>query len=446
MEQILIVREVIVKFFKRYEAFILPILKFLLGLFVFTAIQAIGHVHEALVPFTEMFSPTLLSVLFAVLFTVMPTNMGWILMILSITVQFSANIEVAVSVFLFLIFIFLFYARMAQKESILILFTILAFHFNIPYLVPILVGLYFPVTAIIPVTVGVFINAQIPVLEWLMEPSSVAGNITEMEIADILTELPQAFAVVYEALMRSITDTQDWLFSAVIFAMVIVLVHFVSRLAIDFAKEVAIALGSVMNVFGFIVAVMVTDANVSIGLLIISSVLCGFLAEIIRCFDAILDYQRAETVQFEDDNNFYHVRIVPKVMMTKSQRVVKRIRSEADEYDDIPPMPPTGRRPIIDSDTPPEAPYRRPKNVRDQEPLRQEAPYRRPRPIPGSDTPQHETAHRWPVSENSYRKSTSDTETPVYENAHRRPTPVSDDETLEQRAVRATPRPPKKPE
>jgi len=36
-------------------------------------------------------------------------------------------------------------------------------------------------------------------------------------------------------------------------------------------------------------------------------------------------------VQFEDDNNFYHVRIVPKVMLTKSQRIVKRIRPQEDE-------------------------------------------------------------------------------------------------------------------
>ena len=350
MEQVLIVREIIVVFFKRYEAFILPILKFLLGLFVFSAIQSVGHANDMIEPFAEMLSPTMLNFLFAMLFTVMPMNMGWMLIILSITVQYSATLEVAVAVFLFLMFIFLFYARMAPKESILIILTILAFRFNVPYLVPLVAGLYFSVTSIIPITVGVFVNAQIPVLDWLIEPGSTttAAIVPDMEIADILSELPEAFAAVHAALMRSIADIHNWLYTAVIFALVIVLVHFVSRMAIDFAKEVAIALGCIMTIFGFIVSVLVAGANVGIGVMLLSTILCGVLAVLVRCFDAILDYQRAEAVQFEDDNNFYHVRIVPKVILTKPKRVVKRIRSE-ETLDDtelnpnnMPPRRPRG--------------------------------------------------------------------------------------------------------
>jgi len=331
MEHILIVREVLVKFFKRYEAFIMPILKFLLGLFVFTSILSIGNVNPALEPFVEELSPALLSVLFAVLFTVMPMNMGWLLIILSLTAQFSASIEIAIAVFLFLLFIFVFYARMAPKESLLILFTIMAFHFNVPYLIPIIAGLYFPITAIIPITVGVFVNAQIPVLFGLVQHTpTAAGAMAEMEIADLLTELPEAFSVVYETLIHSLTVSQ-WIYSAVIFAMVVLLVHFASRLAIDFAREIAIVLGCVMNIFGFVVAVLIAGETANIGMVIIVTILCGILAGLIRCFDSILDYQRAESVQFEDDNNYYHVRVVPKVILTKSQRVVKRIRPQSEE-------------------------------------------------------------------------------------------------------------------
>ena len=377
MEQILIIRETIVQFFKRYEAFILPIAKFLLGLFIFSVIQNIGHVHESLQPFTEMLSPTLLIFLFALLFTVMPMNLGWILIIAGVTIQFSANIEVAASVFLFLLFIFLFYARMSPKESILILFTMLAFHFNVPYLVPLIVGLYFSVTAIIPITIGVFVYAQIPVLDWLMEGESL-GSIGGVEEA--FEGITEAFSVVYEALIRSITNTHDWLFTAVIFALVVVLVHFVSRLSIDFAKEVSIALGCVMNIFGFIVSIMIEDANVNIGVVIVSTILCGLIAEIIRLFDSVLDYQRAESVQFEDDNNFYHVRIVPKVVLTKPKRVIKRIRSDSDdEYFEGDPEADRGPHPAnIDNPA-------TDKRARPTSPIATSRPYertaRRPRPV-----------------------------------------------------------------
>ncbi|MCL2198166.1 MAG: hypothetical protein FWB80_04505 [Defluviitaleaceae bacterium] len=336
MEQLLVAREVIVKFFKRYEVFIMPVLKFLLGFYVFSTITSIGHMNA--VPFTDSFSPGLLNFLFAILFTIMPMSMSWIIIILTTTLQFYGSLEVAVAVFVFLMLVFLFYARMAPKESILILFTIIAFRFNVPYLVPILAGLYFPVTAIIPVTVGVFVHANIAGLLRISSPAGVVAAAAtpagERDLSDILGELPSAFSDIYSTLMGGIAPFNTWIFTAIIFSMVIVLVYFVSRQAIDFAKEIAIGLGCVMMIFGFIISVLFSDGTVNIALMFLGTIICGLIALLVRFLDGILDYQRAESVQFEDDNNYYHVRIVPKVIMTKAQRSVKRIRPDAAPVDE----------------------------------------------------------------------------------------------------------------
>jgi hypothetical protein len=191
--------------------------------------------------------------------------------------------------------------------------------------VPIVAGLYFPVTAVIPVTVGVFIHAQMEGLNRLMAPA--ASSAADRNVTEILTELQGAFSEVYVALAGSFASMDSWLYMAIIFAMVTVLVHFVSRQSIDFSKEIAIGLGCVMMVFGFIISVLFASDSVNIGMMMLGTILSGILAIIIKFFDGILDYQRAESVQFEDDNNYYHVKIVPKVIMTKSQRSVKRIRS-----------------------------------------------------------------------------------------------------------------------
>ena len=333
MEQVLIVREVVVRFFKRFEVFILPLLKFFLGLFIFSRIASIGAVHGTLADLTQDVNPTMLNWLFALLFTIMPMNMSWLLIILTITFQFSANVEAALIIFLFLMFIFLFYARMAQKESILIIFTILAFHFNVPYLVPIIVGLYFPITAIIPVTIGIFVNAQIPVM-FSLAATTTPVMPAEGDFVDTITALPDAFNELFTAVTNSISGAQDWLFMAVIFSAVIVLVHFISRIAIDFAREIAVGLGCVMIIFGFVISQIMVDGSpeIGIGSVILGTILCGIIALLIQFFDAVLDYQRTESVQFQDDNNYYNVRIVPKITMNKPQRVVKRIRPE-----DLPP-------------------------------------------------------------------------------------------------------------
>ena len=334
MEIVLIAREAVVKFVKRFEVFILPIIKFFVGLFVFSRILEIGYTHSFFETFADAMSPTMLSWLFALLFVVMPVNLSWILIIFTITVQFSASIEVAAAVFIFLFLIFLFYGRMAIKESYIILFVVLAFAFNMPYLVPLIVGLYFPVTAIIPVVIGVFISTQIPVVFNLVATPMVI-DLADLEIPDLVTELPEIFTEAYSTVMTSVFASHAWVFIAVIFAMVVIVVYLVSRQAIDYSKEIAIGLGSAMTIFGYILLSMRTDEVISIPSMILWVVICGLITLLIRLFDSILDYQRAESVQFEDDNNFYHVKIVPKVIMTKPKRVVRRIRStegpEAEE-------------------------------------------------------------------------------------------------------------------
>jgi hypothetical protein len=332
MEHLLIIRETLVKSYKYAEVFIRPVLKFLLGLFIFRAVVGIDHVHPALSGYAERLTSTLVVCLFALLFTVMPSGLSWLLIIVTIAVSLSATVELAAVVFLFLLFVFLFYARMAPRESILIVFVMVAFHFHVPYLVPLLVGLYFSVTAIIPVTIGVFIYAQLPVIYGLMTPQA---TMVDVELADLPAVLPEFASDVYATVLSGIGVSQEWLITAVVFALVIVLVHVASRQSIDFAKEIAIALGCIMTIFGFIMSVLVAnDSTVNIGMVVLMSVLCAAFALVVRFFDSVLDYQRAESVQFEDDNNYYFVRVVPKIIMTKRKRVVRRIRPQREEREE----------------------------------------------------------------------------------------------------------------
>jgi hypothetical protein len=300
MSYLLVIRETVIQFIKRFEMFILPVLKFLFGVYVFSKINGIGYIHPVLAEYTEMLPSAIpLEWLLGLAFTLLPLSVSWLLMILCITVQFSASIEIAAVVFVFLLLIYLFYARMAAKESILILFTVVAFHFNIPYLLPLVIGLYFSPAAIIPVAIGVFINSHIPVVKSLaLTTRSTAG----LE----LTEIPETFAELYTVVLSNLTATQSWLFIAFVFAMVIIVVHIVSRLSIDFSKELSLLLGCILTIFGFIMAILVAGEDTSVGNVIFGTLFCTLIAGFIRLFDPILDYQRAESVQFEDENNYYY--------------------------------------------------------------------------------------------------------------------------------------------
>ena len=316
MEMVLVARETVVHFFKRFEVIFMPIIKLFLGYFVFSRILAIDHSHEIFDTFSEAMSTGMLSWLFALLFVVMPANLTWILIIFTITVQVSAFVEIAVAVFVFLLLIFLFYGRMAVKESYLILLTVLAFSFNLQFLVPLIVGLYFPLTAVIPIIIGVFITTQIPVVFELMETPMII-DFADVEFPDLMTELPAVFTEAYSNVMEGILGSYNWVFIAMIFAMVIVAVYLVSRQAINYSREIAIGVGCGIIIFGYILFNVATDETVSLLGVIGWTILSGLIAVIIRLFDSVLDYRKVEAVQFEDDDNYYHVKIVPKVIMSK---------------------------------------------------------------------------------------------------------------------------------
>ncbi|MCL2363977.1 MAG: hypothetical protein FWC71_04865 [Defluviitaleaceae bacterium] len=374
IDQILFVREIILTTYKRLDVFIQPILKFIVGLFVFNAIMGLDHVHPALAGHAETMTSTLVVWLLALLFAVMPTSLSWLVIILTIVVQLSATVELAAVAFLFLLFMYLFYARMAPRESILIIFVMMAFHFNVPYLVPLVVGLYFPVSAIIPVTLGTFVYAQLPTISELMAP---AATLVDVELGDLPTLLPELAEDLYTTLLSSIGVSQEWLITVVVFALVIILIYVASRQAIDYAKEIAIGLGCLMTIFGFILAVIVADdTTISIGRVIFMTIVCGIIALIVRFFDSVLDYNRAESVQFEDDENYYHVRIVPKMVTTKSIRLPHRnpratteTQTEELESTDTHPTPTARPRPPRLSETRPPRP-RDTETHRDTEPRR----------------------------------------------------------------------------
>ncbi|MCL2400211.1 MAG: hypothetical protein FWC91_10795 [Defluviitaleaceae bacterium] len=323
MEALLIAREGIVKLCKRLEPILTVLLRFLLGVYIFSLINGIGYIRPELVGYYNRFP---LTMLFGIAFAILPFSVSYLLMIIAITVQYSSNIEVAAVIFVFLLCVLLFYARMAAKESILIILTVLAFRFGMHYLIPIVAGLYFSVTAIIPVSIGLFIAYFTPQIQTIIRTTHTA----DLNIA----EMPDAFVDVYTALVNGLGSSGDWVFTAFIFAMVIILVHIVSRLAMDFSKEIAIGLGAALLIFGYIMAALAGNVVVNLPVVIIMTLLCALIAWAARLFDPVLDYQRAESVQFQDDNNYYYVRVVPKIQLTKPKRVVKRIRPQPEKKEE----------------------------------------------------------------------------------------------------------------
>jgi len=320
-------RETIVSFYKKFETYLAVLLKFAVGLVVFSRIGGIGLYMPIFEPINSAPMQLPYILLMAMLFTVMTMTVGYGLIIINICIQTSAALGVMTFAGIAMLLILFFYARLAPKENFLILATFFAFEFGVPYLVPLLAGLYLGLTSVIPISIGVMIVSFTPFVGFLLEDAQLMSEFMGANIA----AMPEYFGDLYMAIFADITGNQAWVFTAFIFSMVVFIVYTVSRFTIDHAKEIALGAGIVVTLLSTIIAELLAPANVSMLAVIVSVVLSGVLAFLAAFFDMVLDYQRTERVQFEDETNFYQVKITPKIVMSRKQRVLKRI-NPVDEH------------------------------------------------------------------------------------------------------------------
>ena len=322
MEPILQVRETIIRLYKQFEAPLRFLVKLFIGVVIFSVLSNIGYYSSG---FARFFTAPLalpINMLLGILYVILPPTMSFSVMIVVIGVQLSSNTEIAILTVLFLLCLLFFYIRLAPKESVLIIFTLAAYYFRIPYLIPILAGLYFSVTALIPIGIGVFLWNLLPVMEMSLKTFQTAGlNVMEM---------PRTLSQILPALLTDILSNQEWIFTAFIFAMVVLAVYGISRINLDYSKDISVALGAILTIISFVIAHVLADMNVDIMSIVIYVIISALIAELIRFFDVVLDYSRSERVEFEDEDNYYFVKVVPKILVTKRTNAKHASRPRED--------------------------------------------------------------------------------------------------------------------
>jgi len=310
MEQLIHIRQNIIGFYKKFEVVINYLLKFLVGLFVFSRINTLGMYSE---DFNILFggaTEVAYLALLSLLFTISPPSVALFLVAAAVTIQLSAAFEVAVFVFLLMVLLIVFYARLSPRRSMLILAIIFGFYFHVPYAVVLFAGLFLGISSIIPIVIGTAIWYFLPFFTNLA--ASMAQS-TEI-MADIdLFDLPTVFMEVFAQIYAQLTTDFNWIVIGFVFAMMILAVHLISLIAVNYSKDIAIVVGAILGIITMTMVVLVIEIDMSIPGIIFGTLGSALLVWVIKFFDNVVDYKRVEHVTFDDDEYLYHVKIVPKV-------------------------------------------------------------------------------------------------------------------------------------
>jgi hypothetical protein len=295
------------------------LLRFIVGVTIFGAISGIGRALPVFQPFLEPPLELPVIILLGVLYVVLPHSLSYGIMALDIGVQLSSHFEIAIVVTMFLLCVIFFYARLAPKESILIIAMLAACQIRLPFLVPLLAGLYLSITSLIPVAIGVFIWSFIPVVAGLLDKAPTAGM-------DFM-KMPETLGGLLPELAAAVSSSQSWVLHSFIFAMVLLVVFAISRISIDYSKDIAVVLGALLVIVSFVITQILTGMEEDLLSLSLRAVLSALIVEAVRFFDVVLDYNKAERIEFEDEDNYYFVKVVPKVIMSRRSKPVRRGRA-----------------------------------------------------------------------------------------------------------------------
>ncbi|MCL2752805.1 MAG: hypothetical protein FWE44_01495 [Defluviitaleaceae bacterium] len=305
MEQLLKHRQNLIALYKKYEIYINYALKFVAALVVFWRVNSLGMYREEFGMLFNGATGVAFLLLIALIFTVSPPVLSLILVTIVVALQLSLVLEVAILVFLLLMLIILFYARLQPKQCILILALVFGFYFNVPYAVVLFAGLYFGLAAIVPVVLGVLVWNFLPFFTNLAQTRPVSVEF------DII-ELPTGFAEVFNEIYYVLTTDIGWVIVGFVFAMMILAVHLISSLSINRSRDIALAVGAGIGFVCMIMVVAIANVNMTILGVILGSIVSFGMVWVVKFFDKVKDYTRVENVQFEDDDNVYYVKIVPK--------------------------------------------------------------------------------------------------------------------------------------
>ncbi len=307
MAELLVFKNAVRDFLRKYDEIAIPVLKFIASLILFISVNSMFGYSELFGKGIVIFLLSVLSALLSGAFTLFITGVD-------IAVHsFALSTEVGLVFVIIFIVMYCMYVKFFPRTSYIILISMVLCFLKIPYVIPLAAAVLAGYAGIVPVAFGV-------VLYYF---SSYASDIADMlnSAADIEN------LTTYQYLIDDLFKDKTMLLYIMCFVIAMLVVCVIYRMQFDYSWYIAIAVGGVVNIIVFLIGGYAVDVNISIIAVLFGTILGMIVAVIIQFFKGIVDYSRKEIVQFEDDDYYYYVKAVPKLKVSSANKNVKKINT-----------------------------------------------------------------------------------------------------------------------
>ena len=308
MTALLELRENLKKIYSRNEAFILPVIKFLLGFIVLSIINGkMGYM-------TKLDNMAIVLII-SLLCSFLPTGfMAFFAMMFAVLHMYALSIETAAVGLVVFLLLYLLFLRFTAKEALVVVLTPVLCMLKLPYVMPVAMGLIGTPASCVSVGCGV-------VVYYLLQTVITnAPTINSMGAEEATAKL--------RLLIDGMLGNKAMLVMIAAFAITVIVVYLIRRMSVDHSWTIAMVAGVMIEVMILLVGDLMYDTNLSIVSALLGAVVTLSACKIIVFFRFCLDYSRTEKVQFEDDEYYYYVKAVPKMTVAAPTNTVKKINTQ----------------------------------------------------------------------------------------------------------------------
>ena len=308
MTALLELRENLKKIYSRNEAFILPVIKFLLGFIVLSIINGkMGYM-------TKLDNMAIVLIV-SLLCSFLPTGfMAFFAMMFAVLHMYALSIETAAVGLVVFLLLYLLFLRFTAKEALVVVLTPVLCMLKLPYVMPVAMGLIGTPASCVSVGCGV-------VVYYLLQTVITnAPTINSMGAEEATAKL--------RLLIDGMLGNKAMLVMIAAFAITVIVVYLIRRMSVDHSWTIAMVAGVMIEVMILLVGDLMYDTNLSIVSALLGAVVTLIACKIIEFFRFCLDYSRTEKVQFEDDEYYYYVKAVPKMTVASPTNTVKKINTQ----------------------------------------------------------------------------------------------------------------------
>lgn len=308
MTALLELRENLKKIYSRNEAFILPVIKFLLSFIVLSIINGkMGYM-------TKLDNMAIVLIV-SLLCSFLPTGfMAFFAMMFAVLHMYALSIETAAVGLVVFLLLYLLFLRFTAKEALVVVLTPVLCMLKLPYVMPVAMGLIGTPASCVSVGCGV-------VVYYLLQTVITnAPTINSMGAEEATAKL--------RLLIDGMLGNKTMLVMIAAFAITVIVVYLIRRMSVDHSWTIAMVAGVMIEVMILLVGDLMYDTNLSIVSALLGAVVTLIACKIIEFFRFCLDYSRTEKVQFEDDEYYYYVKAVPKMTVAAPTNTVKKINTQ----------------------------------------------------------------------------------------------------------------------